>query len=164
MTLTHPEPALLRDWTGAVVAGMPDKIQVGTSAYVRDAQGRLLLQQREDNRHWAMPGGRLDPGEDLRTCVIREVFEESGLRVRVTRLIGVYSDPRQFMIAQYPDGNVAQMVNVCFECEITGGALTISDESVDIGFFALDSLPTPLLLTHRPRIADAQAEPGPVVR
>ncbi|MCX6017570.1 MAG: NUDIX domain-containing protein [Chloroflexi bacterium] len=156
---------LLHDWTGAPVAGMPEKIHVGTSAVVFDEHGRLLLQQREDNRHWAMPGGRLDPGEDLQTCAVREVFEETGLRVRVKRLVGLYSNPREFSIARYPDGTITQTVNACFECEIVGGTLTISHESVAIGFYELGALPVPLLLTHKIRIADAlQRQNTPFVR
>jgi 8-oxo-dGTP pyrophosphatase MutT (NUDIX family) len=147
----------LRDWTGAIVERLPGKIQVGASAVVFDASGKLLLQLRSDNHHWAMPGGRLDPGEDIRTCAVREVFEETGLQVRVLRVVGLYSDPYQFMIARYPDGTTTQMFNVCFECAIIGGELTLSDESLEIGFFDLNALPEPLLLTHKPRIADALA-------
>jgi ADP-ribose pyrophosphatase YjhB (NUDIX family) len=153
----------LLDWTGAPVATPPTRIQVGTSAFVLNERGQLLLQRREDNGHWAMPGGRLDPGEDLQTCAIREVFEETGLRVRIVRLIGVYSNPAEYMIAQYRDG-VVQMVNACFECAITGGELTISDESTDIGFFDLDALPNPLLLTHKVRVADARVGGAAVVK
>jgi ADP-ribose pyrophosphatase YjhB (NUDIX family) len=153
----------LRDWTGAIVTSTPTRIQVGTSAYVLNQAGQLLLQKREDNSHWAMPGGRLDAGEDLRACALREVFEETGLRVEIKRLIGVYSDPQQFMIASYSDG-VVQMVNVCFECEVTGGELALSHESTDIGFFDLDALPEPMLLTHTIRIADARAASAAVVR
>jgi ADP-ribose pyrophosphatase YjhB (NUDIX family) len=154
----------LRDWTGAPVAHMPQHITVGTSAFVRDADGRLLLQRREDNGHWAMPGGRLDPGEDLQTCAVREVFEETGLRVRIVRLIGVYSDPRQFSIASYPDGSQTQTVNACFECEIVGGELTISHESTALDFYDINALPTPLLRTHEIRIADALRAAAPFVR
>ncbi len=159
--MTSPES--WRDWTGAIVETMPTRIQVGTSAYVLNAEGALLLQRREDNGHWAMPGGRLDAGEDLQTCVVREVLEESGLQVRVARLIGLYSNPREFMLAQYPDG-IVQMVNACFECVIIGGELTISTESTDIGFFDLDALPEPLLLTHKIRIADAEKGGEAIVR
>ena len=147
---------ILHDWTGAPVRQMPREINVGTSAFVLNERGQLLLQQREDNRHWAMPGGRLDPGEDLQTCAVREVFEETGLRVHVVRLIGMYSDPRQFSIATYPDGAQVQTVNACFECEIVGGALAISHERVELGFYDMNALPAPLLLTHKIRIADAQ--------
>ena len=147
-----------RDWTGAIIDKLPSTIQPGASAVVFNAERKLLLQRRADNGHWAMPGGRLDPGEDIQTCAIREVREETGLEVRIVRLVGVYSDPYQHMIARYPNGVVTQLLNLCFECEITGGALAMSHESTEIGFFPVDALPQPLLLTHIPRIEDALAK------
>jgi 8-oxo-dGTP pyrophosphatase MutT (NUDIX family) len=144
----------LYDWTGAPVARWPQRIQYGASAFILNDQGHLLLQLRRDNRHWAMPGGRQDVGESIAQTCIREVWEETGLHVRIKRLIGVYSDPAGFMIARYGD-EVVQMGNLCFECEIVGGQLTCSPESLDIGFFPLDALPQPLLLTHKIRIQDA---------
>lgn len=145
----------LRDWTGASIDA-PTHIQVGTSAFVLNSEGKLLLQQRADNRHWAMPGGRLDPGETISDCAVREMFEETGLRVKIKRLIGVYSDPQQYMLAQNRNGKIVQMVNCCFECEIIGGEMRLSDESIDIGFFDIQNLPQPMLLTHLVRIEDAQ--------
>jgi ADP-ribose pyrophosphatase YjhB (NUDIX family) len=145
----------LRDWTGAPIDA-PTQIQVGTSAFVLNSEGKLLLQQRDDNRHWAMPGGRLDPGETISDCAVREVFEETGLRVKIKRLIGVYSDPQQYMLAQNRHGKIVQMVNCCFECEIIGGEMKLSDESIDIGFFDTQNLPQPMLLNHLVRIEDAQ--------
>lgn len=152
---TFPTP--LYDWTGAPINRLPDHIQVGASAFILNDEGKLLLQLRQDNRHWAMPGGRQDLGESIAQTCIREVHEETGLHVRITRLIGVYSDPTQFMIACYPSGDVVQMCNLCFECAIVGGQLARSPESVAVGFYDLDALPSPLLLTHRIRIQDALA-------
>ena len=149
-----PVNVTLYDWTGAVVTRRPERIQYGASAFILNGQGHLLLQLRRDNRHWAMPGGRQDVGESIAQTCIREVWEETGLHVRIKRLIGVYSDPAQFMIARYGD-EVVQMGNLCFECEIVGGQLTCSPESLDVGFFPLNALPQPLLLTHKIRIQDA---------
>lgn len=149
------------DMTGAPVNELPHRVQAGASAYVLNERGELLLQKREDNGHWGMPGGRADPGESIAETCAREVWEETGFEVRVDRLIGVYSDPTQYNIGRYRDGAVNQFVNLCFACTITGGAMQISDESTDIGFFSLHALPEPLLASHRIRIADAQAEQTP---
>lgn len=145
------------DMTGAPVNELPHRVQAGASAFVLNERGEVLLQKREDNGHWGMPGGRADPGESIAETCAREVWEETGFEVRVDRLIGVYSDPTQYNIGRYRDGAINQFVNVCFACTITGGAMRISDESTDIGFFPLDALPEPLLASHRVRIADAQA-------
>lgn len=160
-TLSSP----LYDWTGASVDRMPDRIQIGASAFILDAEGRLLLLLRADCHHWAMPGGRQDIGESITTTCVREVYEETGFHVRVKQLIGIYSDPRQYLIARYPDGELVQMLNVCFACEIIGGQMTASPESITLSFFALDALPEPMLLTHKIRIQDALVpDAWPVVR
>jgi len=158
-------PTLLYDWTGAPLDRLPDRIQYGASAFILNECGHLLLQLRRDNRHWAMPGGRQDVGESITQTCLREVWEETGLHVRIKRLIGIYTDPTQYLIARYPGGDVVQICNVCFECEIIGGHIAISPESVDIGFYPLDALPGPMLLTHKIRIQDALAQAGyPFVR
>jgi len=52
--------------------------------------------RRRDNGKWAIPGGMVNWGEDLRTAAGRELEEETGLRlVQVDRLVGVYSDPHR---------------------------------------------------------------------
>ncbi len=162
--MTQPS-SILYDWTGAPLDQLPDRIQYGASAFILDGCGHLLLQLRQDNRHWAMPGGRQDVGESITQTCVREVFEETGFHVRVKRLIGIYSDPTQFLVARYPSGDVVQICNMCFECEIIGGQMVISPESLDIGFYALDALPQPMLITHKIRIQDALANaPHPFIR
>ncbi|MFC1465356.1 MAG: NUDIX domain-containing protein [Candidatus Brachytrichaceae bacterium NZ_4S206] len=154
--MTQPS-VILYDWTGAPIDRLPDRIQSSASAFILNEQGHVLLQLRQDNHHWALPGGRQDVGESITQTCVREVWEETGLRVRVKRLIGIYSDPTQFLVARYPSGEVVQICNVCFECEIIGGQIAISSESIDIGFYPPDELPEPILLTHKIRIQDALA-------
>ncbi len=66
-------------------------------AVVRDGETVLMLRRREDDRSypgtWALPGGRIDPGESAREAIEREVLEETGLRVTVTDQLGVYDSP-----------------------------------------------------------------------
>ena len=49
------------------------------SAIVVDEAGRILLHRRQDNNRWALPGGRMELGESVSGCAIREVHEETGL-------------------------------------------------------------------------------------
>ncbi|MCS7056553.1 MAG: NUDIX domain-containing protein [Thermoflexales bacterium] len=160
------QPAgIFYDWTGAPVERLPDRIQTSASAFILDGQGRVLLHLRRDNHHWALPGGRQDVGESITQTCIREVWEETGLHVRVKRLIGVYTDPAQFLVASYPGGELVQICNLCFECEIIGGQIAVSSESIDIGFYPPHALPQPVLLAHKIRIQDALAHaPQPFVR
>src|SRR5690348_7931408 len=57
---------------------------------VVDELGALLLIRRTDNDNWALPGGAMDPGESMTDCAVRETFEETGMHVEVTGLVGIY--------------------------------------------------------------------------
>jgi len=115
--------------------GREGRIIVGCAAAVFDAKGeKLLLVRRADNGSWCVPGGYMDPGESVAECCEREVWEETGLRVRATRMIGVYSDPN--VLLEYPDGNRWQLVHQYFAAERTGGELRTSEETTEVGFFS----------------------------
>jgi ADP-ribose pyrophosphatase YjhB (NUDIX family) len=125
---------------------------------VFNERGEILLQKRSDNGFWSMPGGAVDPGESVEEGVLREVWEETGLHVRLVRLVGVYSDPRNYMVTRYPDGNVVHSVSLCFVCERVSGTLQISHESTDIGYFPVQALPEPMMPSHRLRLQDVLAQ------
>src|SRR5258705_6271456 len=116
---------------------------------------RVLLQRRDDNRRWGLPGGSVEPGESVRTAVIREVHEETGLTVEPLRLIGVYSDPANHQIVSYPDGEVVHYVSTAFECRVLSGALTTCAESLELAYFDPDALPADLMPIARIRVYDA---------
>jgi ADP-ribose pyrophosphatase YjhB (NUDIX family) len=149
--------AKFRDGTGKPLQKMPDEIRPSTNGFILNARGEVLLQRRSDNGFWGLPGGRVDIGESVEQGVIREVFEETGLRVRMKRLVGIYSDPNLYSIMSYPNGWVTHYVTLVFECQRQSGRLRISDESTDIGHFPPDALPEDTLLSHSLRIKDALA-------
>ena len=125
---------------------------------------RLLLQQRSDGGQWGLPGGSVEVGESVLQALGREVREETGLEIRVRRLVGVYSEPA-LQIVRYPTGHVWHYVNLCFECTIRSGELMTSDETLDLGFFSPRRLPATLLPNHRIRIRDALGRrSGPFIR
>ena len=129
------------------------KIRLGCSAAIFDGQGRILLTRRADNGQWCLPGGRMESGESASEACEREVFEETGLRVRVKRLVGVYSHPDQLVI--YPDGKKAHIVALHFEAEITGGEIGLSNETTDFGYFGMTEIHgMELLGRHKERIID----------
>jgi ADP-ribose pyrophosphatase YjhB (NUDIX family) len=135
--------------------GKEGKLRVGCSAVIFDeAREKALLTRRADNGRWCVPGGGLEAGESVEEACIREVWEETGLRVRVKRLIGVYSDPNQLVI--YKDGNKAFFVVLSFEVEVTGGELGLSDETTEYGWFSLAEMDSmPMHDRHQQRVIDA---------
>ena len=67
---------------------------VGIVAAARTRDGRLLLIRRADSGKWALPGGTLEWGENLRDAITRELFEETGAKVlTLGEVLGVYSAP-----------------------------------------------------------------------
>ena len=130
-------------------------LRAGASALIFDQDRKeVLLTRRADNGLWCLPGGGMDPGESAEETCIRECLEETGLHVRVTKLVGVYTSPN--ITVQYADGNRIQPISFSFEAEIIGGELGLSDETTAYGYFPVDNLDAvDLWAHHRQRIDDA---------
>jgi ADP-ribose pyrophosphatase YjhB (NUDIX family) len=149
----------------------PTAIRLSVSAVVwREGGGSaLLLMQRSDNGAWGLPGGYVEAGESVAAAAAREVLEETGVRVAVGRLVGVYSDPAVQVIA-YPDGRRVHAVNLCFEAAPLAAAApttpqetpttaqetpTTAQETLATGWFSAAALPDPFVPIHTIRIRDA---------
>jgi ADP-ribose pyrophosphatase YjhB (NUDIX family) len=103
-------------------------------AVVQD--GKILLVKEKLDQKWAMPGGWGDVGEIPSEMVAREVVEESGFEVKVTKVVGVYDANR--------DGRQMQFFHaykIVFLCKITGGFARASEETLAVDFFDFDKLP-----------------------
>ncbi len=95
----------------------------------------LLVQERMDNR-WALPGGWADVGEKPSDMVAREVWEESGLKVRPSRIVGVYDANRKGRPLEF-----FHAYKIVFLCDYLEGVAGPSDETAAAEFFEFDGLP-----------------------
>ncbi len=135
-------------------------ISVGSAAILFDDAGeKLFLTRRSDNGLWCLPGGGMEPGEDLAETCVREMKEETGLDVQVKRLIGIYSDPNFIVWYDKGSGDKIQVVTATFEVELLGGELSFSDETTEFGYFSQDEIAIlDFWETQRARVADAFAQ------
>jgi 8-oxo-dGTP pyrophosphatase MutT (NUDIX family) len=110
----------------------------GVTAIVFDDEGRVLLGRRSDTGRWSVIGGIPDPGEQPAACAVREVEEETAVRCVVERLVLVQAlEP-----VAYGNGDVCQYMDTTFRCRAVGGEARVNDdESLDVGWFAVDALP-----------------------
>jgi len=115
--------------------------------------GRLLLVRERQDGGWTMPGGWADVGDVPSQAVEREVWEESGLKVKVCRVIGVYDCNRVGPL------DVFHAYKVVFLCDILDGQPRPSPETSEVAFFGLNEIPEVLSGERtRPRhIVDAFA-------
>ncbi len=117
---------------------------------IRD--GRVLLIKRATEPYkgmLALPGGRLEDGETLEQCAVREAEEETGLKVRPTSLVGIYSDPKRD-----PRGTVA----AAYLCDAVGGVERPGFDTTDVLWYPYDNIMDGVLaFDHKRILLDALA-------
>jgi len=101
-------------------APRPTAVVPSVFVAVRGPLGQLLLVRRCDSGSWELPGGRVDVGESAVEAAVRETSEESGVRIRITGLVGLYTDPAH--VVRAVDGSVRQQFVVVFRGLAVGGA------------------------------------------
>ena len=114
--------------------------QVGVRGAVVDTDGRILMvRETADQHRWTLPGGWGDVNQTPAQSVVREVFEESGYRVRAVKLAAVWDRARQ----QQPS-MAFSVVRMFFICALEGGAPATSLETSEVGWFAENAIPADL--------------------
>jgi 8-oxo-dGTP pyrophosphatase MutT (NUDIX family) len=129
------------DYLNDPAAPEPNSLVVAVVVVLRDDEGRVLLIRRSDNGLWALPGGAQELGESLGQAARREVEEETGLRIEIDSIAGIYSDPNH--VIAYDDGEVRQEFSVSLRGSVIGGDLRQSVESDQVRWLTageLDSL------------------------
>ncbi|GAA3406822.1 NUDIX hydrolase [Paenibacillus hodogayensis] len=102
---------------------------VGAVALLAE-QGNILLERRAIEPGygmWALPGGMAERGESMEQCMMREVFEETGLLVEPVRLLDALGGKH--------------VCTVFYEARLVGGQLVKSDESMELRWFAPEEIP-----------------------
>ncbi|MEM7335786.1 MAG: NUDIX domain-containing protein [Chloroflexota bacterium] len=107
---------------------------------------KVLLTLRSDVPFYCLPGGGVENGETVAGAAVREVYEECGIHVQLTRLVGVYSRPNW---ANGGDHGV-----VFTAVPISGELQALDGEVVSMDYFAVDALPENLLWWQKQRILD----------
>lgn len=119
---------------------MGQKFQLCGASVIVYKDGKILLQQRKDNKCWAYHGGRIKLGEIVEEATKRELREETGLVAKTLNLYGVFSGPEHYHV--YPDGNEAFIIDIVFSCnDFTGNIRKQETEVADLKWFDYDNIP-----------------------
>ncbi|MFD9422627.1 MULTISPECIES: NUDIX hydrolase [unclassified Streptomyces] len=125
---------------------------VSVAGVVVREDGRVLTIKRADNGTWEPPGGVLELAENPEDGVRREVYEETGIKVQVDRLTGVYKNTSRGIIA------------LVFRCHAEGGNEQLSDESTAVEWLTPDEVTSRMAEVYAVRVTDALLNDAPRVR
>ena len=118
-------------------------IQTGSSIIVRNEKGEILLQKRADNGKWGLPGGCQDLGENLRTTAVRELYEETGIKVKEDDLVLIDTLSGEKRKRSYPNGDIVYNNSSLYLCDVNSNDIDIKidSESLRLEFFDINNLP-----------------------
>lgn len=97
-------------------------------ALIRNADGEILCVQEQGQQNYGLPAGAIELGETPAEAVVREVYEETGLQVEPTAIIGIFGGS-EFRWT-YPDGNQVEYLIVVFACTVRAGTLSPIDGEI----------------------------------
>lgn len=134
----------LRDLAGHALLQAPT---VGVLVF--NPEGHLLLVRSADDGAWGIPGGLVEPLERPEDAAVRETWEESGLQVELTGLLGVFGGPA--CETRYPNGDHLSWVASVYLAQVKGGAPSPDGtETLEVRFVSRAELAT---LPCRPHVA-----------
>ena len=123
-----------------------------STAIIPFPNNQILLVKRKTRPfvgYWALPGGRMDPGENIQQTIVREVKEETGLMVEIVSKVGEYVEKG------IKDDIDYEYYPTCFVVKPVGGEIKKQDSEIqEIQLFNLNELPKPLAFEHNLMIQD----------
>lgn len=144
-------------------APKPNSVVPAAVAVVVNDAREILLIRRTDNGNWALPGGAIEMTESVADAAVRETFEETGVQVEVTGVLGVYSDPGH-VIHFTSNDEVRREFSIVLTARPVGGEPTPSSESSDVRWVApADLAGYTMGAAMRKRVDDYLRGSGPVV-
>ena len=108
--------------------------KVGTDAAIFNEVGEILLMERADGSGWCLPCGFVEPNETPVEGIIREVREETGLEIKVTQLVGVFTRKPSAQMGPH------MTISIVHLCEVEGGQLQISPEGLALSYWPIDEV------------------------
>ncbi|MFE2076293.1 NUDIX domain-containing protein [Streptomyces misionensis] len=124
------------------------KFMVGVTGVVRDDAGRVLLLRHRmwpPEKPWGLPTGYADKGEEFPETIVREVKEETGLDVKIGRLVHLKSGYKL-------------RIEVAYEARLIGGSLDLDNfEILEARWFTPTELPEGMQDSHRQLINGSMA-------
>ena len=116
-------------------APKPNSLVPAAGVLAVDPDGRVLLQRRRDTGQWAIPMGKQEMGETVTQCAEPETHEETGVTVKVTGLLGIFSDPGH-VVLYHSNGETRQEYEIIFLGEPVSGQPAANDEASAAGWHA----------------------------
>lgn len=136
-----------------------NKILPAVAVAIFNEKGHILLQRRSDRNLWGLISGHVEFGESVKETALREIQEETGLQAKITRLIGVYSQP-ETQTYGYPTGETVHYITTYFQAILIDpfNENFTCNETLELKFFPPDQLPDNLLVMNPYWLKDALTE------
>ena len=123
---------------------------VSVAGVIIDDDGKFLAIRRRDNARWELPGGILEFSETPEQGVVREVFEETGVHVKVERLTGIYKNMKRGIVA------------LVFRCRQVDGLPRSTEEASEVRWLDDEQLRSLVDEVYAIRFLDGRQD-GPVL-
>ena len=111
----------------------PRKIILNCAGVLIIRDDKILFQRRTDNGKWGLIGGLLEMNETYEEAALREIWEETGLEVK----LGIFHNHNMV----WSNGDTAHVISAFYTAEIISGEPRIDEESYELRFFERDDIP-----------------------